>query len=400
MGIAVPLKIRNRIRPIEKAKHMSQSPGTFEITARDPDSDARCARLHTAHGVVETPVFMPVGTQATVKSLTPEDLKEFDTDIILGNTYHLSERPGSDLVQRMGGLHEFMNWDRAILTDSGGFQVWSLAQLNQITDEGVSFKSHLNGDRRFMGPVESMAIQRELGSDIAMLFDECIPYPATQEYAENSVERTIRWARRCAEQERAKGQLYFAIVQGGEFDQLRGYCADELVSIGFDGYAIGGVSVGEPDELILKGVEASVGHLPEDQPRYLMGVGLLDQMLESVARGVDMFDCVLPTRVARNGTAITRRGRYPVRNAKWKEDPGPLEEGCSCQVCRNYSRAYIRHLIQCDELLAHRLLSYHNLYCMASVMADARTAIREGRFTEFRKEFMAGYSKVRDPNSL
>ncbi len=372
-----------------------KTPGTFDVLARDPDSAARCGRLHTARGVVHTPVFMPVGTQATVKSLTPEDVAGMGFEIILGNTYHLNERPGSDLVERMGGLHHFMNWKGSILTDSGGFQVWSLADLNQITEEGVTFKSHLDGSRQFMGPVESMRIQRELGSDIAMLFDECIPFPATPEYAENAVKRTLRWARVCKEQPRAEGQIQFAIVQGGEFADLRGMCAEELVSIGFDGYAIGGVSVGEPDELILPGVEASVKHLPENRARYLMGVGLLDQMLESIARGVDMFDCVLPTRIARNGSAVTRKGRYAVRNAKWKEDPRPVEEGCECYTCRNYSRAYIRHLINCDELLGYRLLSLHNLHCMGAVMAEAREAIAAGTFTGYRRKFLAGYSKIR-----
>lgn len=372
-----------------------KAPGTFDVLARDPDSLARCGRLHTAHGLVHTPVFMPVGTQATVKSLTPEDVSGLGFEIILGNTYHLNERPGSDLIDRMGGLHRFMHWDGSILTDSGGFQVWSLAGLNNISEEGVTFKSHLDGSKQFMGPVESMRIQRELGSDIAMLFDECIPYPATPEYAENAVRRTLRWAKVCKEQPRAAGQIQFAIVQGGEFAELRGMCAEELVSIGFDGYAIGGVSVGEPDELILPGVEASVKYLPENQARYLMGVGLLDQMLESIARGVDMFDCVLPTRIARNGSAVTRQGRYAVRNAKWKEDPRPVEEGCTCYTCRNYSRAYLRHLINCDELLGYRLLTLHNLHCMGTVMAEARETIAAGTFTEYRRAFHAGYNKIR-----
>jgi queuine tRNA-ribosyltransferase len=275
-----------------------------------------------------------------------------------------------------------------------------LAELNQITEYGVTFKSHLDGSKQFMGPVESMRIQRELGSDIAMLFDECIPYPAEEAYAEAAVQRTLRWATRCKEQPRAPGQLQFAIVQGGEFAALRGHCASELVSIGFEGYAIGGVSVGEPDELILPGVEASVQHLPEDRARYLMGVGMLDQMLESVARGVDMFDCVLPTRIARNGSAITRRGRYSVRNARWKEDPRPVEEDCTCPTCRLYSRAYVRHLINCNEILAYRLLSLHNLHCMGTVMREAREAILEGTFTAYRKAFLAGYAKTADMSDL
>lgn len=369
-------------------------PGTFEITSQDPESAARCGVLHTAHGPVETPVFMPVGTQATVKSVTPEEVWDIGYRMILGNTYHLNERPGADLVDRMGGLHSFMNWKGGILTDSGGFQVWSLAKLNEITEQGVTFKSHLNGAKRFMGPVESMAIQRLLGSDIAMLFDECIPFPAEKKYAEQAVDRTLRWAERCKEQHRAEGQVQFAIVQGGEFADLREYCAEKLVKIGFDGYAIGGVSVGEPDELILPGVEASVTKLPEDKVRYLMGVGMLDQMLESVARGVDIFDCVLPTRVARNGSAITRRGRIQLRNAIWKEDQRPIEEGCECYTCRNYTRAYLRHLINTGELLGYRLLTLHNLQVMWDVMAEARDAIREGTFTAFRNDFLANYSKV------
>jgi queuine tRNA-ribosyltransferase len=369
-------------------------PGTFDVTAEDPDSQARCGFLHTAHGRVQTPVFMPVGTQATVKSLAPEEVSGIGYRMILGNTYHLNERPGADLVERRGGLHPFMNWQGGILTDSGGFQVWSLAKLNEITEEGVTFKSHLSGAKRFMGPVESMEIQRRLGSDIAMLFDECIPYPAEKGYAEQAVERTLRWAKRCKEQPRAEGQLQFAIVQGGEFADLRKYCAEELVGIGFDGYAIGGVSVGEPDELILPGVEASVTSLPQDKARYLMGVGMLDQMLESVARGVDLFDCVLPTRIARNGSAVTRKGRLQLRNAVWKEDDRPIEEGCGCYACSHYSRAYLRHLINCGELLGYRLLSLHNLQCMWNVMSDARTAIREGTFTRFRSDFLKHYQKV------
>lgn len=367
----------------------------FTLQKKDSASKARTGVLQTAHGKIETPVFMPVGTQATVKSLTPGDVAGLGFDILLGNTYHLNERPGSGLIERMGGLHRFMDWPHAILTDSGGFQVWSLAELNRITEDGVTFKSHLDGSRQFMGPVESMRIQKELGSDIAMLFDECIPYPAEEAYAEQAVERTLRWARRCKEQPRAAGQLQFGIVQGGAYAELRGRCAAELVEIGFDGYAIGGVSVGEPDELILPGVEASVAHLPEDRARYLMGVGMLDQMLESVARGVDMFDCVLPTRIARNGSALTRRGRYSVRNARWKEDPRPVEEGCGCPTCARYSRAYIRHLVNCNEMLAYRLLSVHNLYCLGTVMREAREAIAAGRFTAYRREFLAGYAKTR-----
>lgn len=370
---------------------MSPQPGEFDVLARDPESDARAGRLHTAHGVVHTPVFMPVGTQATVKSLTPHDVAGLGFEILLGNTYHLAERPGSDLIDRMGGLHHFMRWDRSILTDSGGFQVWSLAGLNQITDEGVTFKSHLDGSKKFMGPVESMAIQRELGSDIAMLFDECIPWPATREYAENAVERTLRWAKVCRDQPRAPGQIQFAIVQGGEHPELREHCAKELVGMAFDGYAIGGVSVGEPDELIIPGVETSIRHLPETKARYLMGVGLFDQMLESIARGVDMFDCVLPSRSGRTGQAWTRRGPVNLRNARHRDDPRPLDADCTCPACRGYSRAYLHHVVRADEIIGSMLLTWHNLHYYQELMAGLRGAITAGTLDAF----VAGFHALR-----
>lgn len=336
---------------------------------------------------------MPVGTQATVKGLTPDEVRELGFEILLGNTYHLHERPGSALVAQLGGLHKFMAWDRAILTDSGGFQVWSLAKLNEISEQGVTFKSRLDGSKQFLGPVEAMRIQKELGSDIAMLFDECIPYPAEKSYADAAVQRTLRWARVCLEQPRAEGQLQFAIVQGGAYADLRGECAAALTEMGFDGYAIGGVSVGEPEELILPGVEASISHLPDGQARYLMGVGEFDQIVESIARGVDMFDCVQPARLARHAVALTRRGRYAVKNGRWKEDPRPVEEGCTCPCCRSYARAYIRHLFHAKEMLGQRLLTLHNLHCIHGLIRDIRSSIREGRFTEFRKEFHAEYRK-------
>jgi len=369
-------------------------PGTFKITNQSTECDARIATLETAHGPVETPVFMPVGTCATVKSISPKELHEDNQEIILGNTYHLFLRPGADLVQELGGLHQFMGWDRAILTDSGGFQVFSLANLNDITDEGVTFKSHLNGDKFFMGPKESMEVQRKLGSDIAMVFDECIPFPAEHDYAAKSIQRTIRWAETCLEQERAKGQLYFGIVQGGIYEDLRETCASALADMPFDGLAIGGVSVGESPELIRKGISDSVDYMPKDKPRYVMGLGVLDQMLDAIIQGIDMFDCVIPTRYARNGNALTRQGRLTIRNAQFKMDPEPIEKGCDCYACTNFSRAYIRHLLNCDEILGLRLLTMHNLHCYKVFMEDVKTAIREDRLLAFRKEFLKEYNPV------
>jgi queuine tRNA-ribosyltransferase len=374
--------------------------GTFEILGTDPSNRARRGRLHTAHGTVETPVFMPVGTQATVKCMTPREMHEMDCEVLLGNTYHLNDRPGPDLIERMGGLHAFMGWDRAILTDSGGYQVFSLGSMNKITDEGVSFQSHSDGKKHFIGPKESMDIQRKLGSDIAMVFDECPPYPCDKDYACKAVHRTLDWAAICREAPRAEGQLCFGIAQGSVFSDLREECAKALVEMDFDGYAIGGVSVGEPDELILRGVDDTVHHLPEEKPRYLMGVGEMAQMVESVARGVDMFDCVIPTRQARNGTVSTRRGRYPVKAAIYKEDTRPLEEGCSCYACRHFTRAYVRHLLNVGEILGLRLVTMHNLHCYLEFMRDMRKAIEEKRFDAFRKEFHSGYRVVFEEHAL
>jgi queuine tRNA-ribosyltransferase len=365
----------------------------FEVTHRD--GAARCGRLRTAHGVVETPVFMPVGTQATVKTMTPEEVEAFGYRVILSNTYHLGERPGVEIIERAGGLHRFMGWDHAILTDSGGFQVFSLAELRKITPEGVHFKSHVNGAARFMGPIESMRIQRGLASDIAMVFDECPPYPCDRDYACHAVDRTLAWAALCAEQPRAVGQLVFGIVQGGVHEDLRAGCAQALCAMGFDGYAIGGVSVGEPEALILPSVRSAVRHLPEDRARYLMGVGYLPQIVESVALGVDMFDCVMPTRFARNGTVFTRLGRYPVKAAVYKDDDRPLEEGCGCYVCNKFSRAYVRHLCRVDEVLGARLITWHNLHCYAECMREVRAAIREQRFDLYCEEFLNNYSVIR-----
>lgn len=359
--------------------------GTFEITARDAGSQARTGRLQTAHGCIETPVFMPVGTQGTVKAMAPHEIAEMGFPIILGNTYHLNDRPGMEIIRAAGGLHRFMAWEHAILTDSGGYQVFSLANLRKITSDGVEFRSHNDGTKHFLGPRESMAIQRILGSDIAMVFDDCPPYPCSRDYACQSVERTLSWATLCKEQPRAEGQLVFGIVQGSLFEDLRADCAKALVGMGFDGYAVGGVSVGEPDQMILPGVEAGVTHLPDDKPRYLMGVGGFAQMVESIARGIDMFDCVMPTRVARNGTAVTRMGRFSMRAATCKMSFEPIEQGCACYACRHFSRAYIRHLLNVNEVLGIRLLTIHNLYRYQAFMSEIRQAIREGSFGDLRE---------------
>lgn len=373
--------------------------GRFDILARDPCTSARCARLQTAHGAVETPVFMPVGTRATVKTMTPDEVADMGYRIILGNTYHLNDRPGADLIEDCGGLHKFMGWDRAILTDSGGYQVFSLADSRKITDAGVHFQSHRDGGHHFIGPKEAMEIQRRLASDIAMLFDECPPYPCDRRYAEASVERTLNWATVCAEQERAEGQLYFGIAQGSVYADLRQHCAEALVELDFDGYAIGGVSVGESEELVAKGVADTVEHLPADKPRYLMGVGDLAQMVEAIGRGVDMFDCVMPTRCARNGTAFTWRGRYPAKAARYKEDQRPIEEGCECYTCRKFTRAYVRHLLNTDEILGVRLLTIHNLHLYKRVLDAAKSAIKGGGYEKFATGFCADYQRI-DPEHL
>ena len=359
--------------------------GDFQVLHVDSSTGARLGRLTTAHGEVDTPVFMPVGTQATVKAMTPQELLDLDTQIVLGNTYHLHIRPGEKIIEKCGGLHRFMGWPRAILTDSGGYQVFSLAKLNRISDEGVEFQSHFDGARHFLGPVEVMEIQRRLGSDIAMVLDECTPYPCDRNYACKALERTLAWAALCARQPRADGQLVFGIVQGSVYDDLRARCASELVGIGFDGYAIGGVSVGEPDELIIKGIDDSIGSLPADKPRYLMGVGTMHHMIEAVARGVDMFDCVIPTRLARHGTAFTRKGRYPVKAAAYSEDARPIEEDCGCYACRNFSRAYVRHLMNTGEILGIRLLSLHNLFRYREFMNEIRKAIAENRLADYQR---------------
>lgn len=363
----------------------------FELLGKDTTSKARIGRLTTAHGVINTPVFMPVGTQASVKALDGRELLEMGTQILLGNTYHLSIRPGMDIIKAAGGLHQFMNWQKPILTDSGGFQVFSLAKTSKIKAHGVEFRSHLDGSLLFLGPKEAMEIQRHLGSDIAMVFDECPAHDCTPKVAHDAVERTIRWARECREQPRAAGQLVFGIVQGGSNAHLREHCAKELVAMKFDGYAIGGVSVGEPEPEMMKAIELTEPFLPENQARYAMGLGTPAQLVELVARGVDMFDCVLPTRVARNGTAFTRKGSVSIKGGAVKADFSPIEEGCPCFACKNFTRAYIRHLLNVGEILGLRLLSIHNSHMYLEVMADIRRHIAAGTFAEFRREFAATY---------
>ncbi|MET3574667.1 tRNA guanosine(34) transglycosylase Tgt [Bhargavaea ullalensis] len=374
---------------------------TYELIKKDKQTGARLGIVHTPHGSFETPAFMPVGTQATVKTMSPEELKEIGSGIILSNTYHLWLRPGHDIIKEAGGLHRFMNWDRPILTDSGGFQVFSLSDMRKIEEEGVHFRHHLDGSKLFLSPEKSMEIQNALGSDIMMAFDECPPYPASHDYMKASVERTSRWAERClAAHDRPQDQALFGIVQGGEFEELRKQSAADLVSLDFPGYAIGGLSVGEPKDVMNEVLGFTTPLLPENKPRYLMGVGSPDALIDGSIRGVDMFDCVLPTRIARNGTLMTSQGRLVVRNAKFARDFGPLDPNCDCHVCKNYSRAYIRHLIKAEESFGIRLTSYHNLYFLLHLMEQVRQAIREDRLGDFREEFFEqyGYNKPNAKN--
>lgn len=360
--------------------------GTFEVRTKDARSFARTGVLYTAHGAIETPVFMPVGTQATVKALEPRDLRENGASIILSNTYHLMLRPGMDIIANAGGLHRFMNWERPILTDSGGFQVFSLAKMRKLTPEGCWFNSHLDGHRVFLGPRESMEIQRILGSDIAMAFDECLPWPCDRARAEKSVATTIEWAKMSLAAPHAPGQLVFGIVQGGAYDDIRRQCAMELARMDFPGYAIGGVSVGEPEATMYQAVEASIPYLPETKPRYVMGLGVMTQMAECVARGVDMFDCVIPTRVARHGTALTRHGNVAIKAAKWAQDLSPVEAGCTCYCCQNFTRSYVRHLLHAGEILGVRLLTIHNVHRLCSFAKEMREAIDAGTFMEWKEQ--------------
>ncbi len=379
----------------------------FELLASDQHSKARRGQLITAHGVIDTPAFIPVGTQGSVKGASPRELRELNAQIILGNTYHLFVRPGLDVIKHFGGLHNFISWDGPILTDSGGYQIFSLVKLRKITEEGVEFQNHIDGARAFISPEIAMEIQAALGSDIAMVLDECVPYPCEYDYAAKSAELTARWAKRCkavaaslrdahpAHSAAATKQLLFGIIQGGTFDDLRRESAQAIVELDFNGYAIGGVSVGEPEEEMMRAVESAEPFLPTDRPRYAMGLGTPPQMLEMIARGIDMFDCVLPTRLARNGTAFTAAGTFNLKNAEFALDIRPIEENCACEACREFSRGYIRHLIKAQEILGLRLITLHNLHFYLNLMNRVRTEIQTGSFDQFRKAFVGEY-KMRD----
>lgn len=359
----------------------------FHLQAKDDNSQARLGRMVTPHGEVATPVFVPVGTQGTVKSLTPEDLVEIGIQIMLGNTYHLHLRPGQEVIRKLGGLHRFIHWERPLLTDSGGYQVYSLAALRKVSEEGVTFRSHLDGSELFLSPEKSVEIQEALGADIIMALDECIPYPATYGYAQYSTELTGRWARRCLAAKRNDQQALFAVVQGGMFPQLRENSARELVAMGFDGYALGGLSVGESKEALFAVVDHTLPLLPEEKPRYLMGVGKPEDLVQAVARGVDLFDCVLPTRNARNGMLFTSFGRLLIKHQEYADDERPVDPDCSCYTCRNYSRAYLRHLFLAQEILSPRLNTIHNLSYYNKLIEEMRGAISRGEFSSFAKEF-------------
>ena len=367
-----------------------KQPVTFEITHICKQSGARTGILHTPPGDVETPMFMPVGTQATVKFVSPEELKDLGSGVVLANTYHLWLRPGEDIVDQAGGVQKFMNYKGPMLTDSGGFQVFSLADQRKITEEGVTFKNSLNGDTLFLSPEKSIQIQNKIGADIIMSFDECIPYPATREYVEKSTERTLRWALRGKQaHSRPEEQALFGIVQGGDYEDLRKYCAEKLIEMDFPGYAIGGTSVGEDKETMYRMVKWASDALPFDKPRYLMGVGAVNDLLEAVSRNVDMCDCVLPTRIARHGTLMTSEGRISIRKAIYKNDFTPLDPECDCYTCRNYTKAYLNHLQRTNEGFGTRLMSIHNLRFLVKLMEDARKAIKEDRFNDFKEETLA-----------
>jgi queuine tRNA-ribosyltransferase len=375
----------------------------FDLLAQDRQTKARRGRLTTAHGVIDTPAFMPVGTQGSVKAVSPRELRELKTQIILGNTYHLFVRPGIEVIKHFGGLHEFMNWDGPILTDSGGYQIFSLAKLRKISEDGVEFQNHVDGTPAFVSPEIAMEIQAALGSDIAMALDECAPYPCERDYAARSAEMTTRWAKRCKENAQRRTpnaqsriqQLVFGIVQGATFDDLRKQSAQTIVDLDFDGYAIGGVSVGEPEEEMMRAVESSEPFLPKDKPRYAMGLGTPPQLLEMIARGMDMFDCVLPTRLARNGTAFTSTGTLNLKNAEFAMNKQPIEENCACSTCREFTRGYIRHLIKAEEILGLRLITLHNLHLYINLMKQTRDQIDNETFEGFRRNFVSNY-KTRD----
>ncbi|MCQ2548115.1 MAG: tRNA guanosine(34) transglycosylase Tgt [Clostridia bacterium] len=365
---------------------------SYELLKKDKKTHARRGVIHTPHGDIQTPVFMPVGTQATIKAMRPEQVKEMGAEIILSNTYHLYLRPGKDLVKEAGGLHKFMNWDRAILTDSGGFQVFSLGKLRKITEEGVSFRSHLDGSKHIITPEKSIEIQNCLGSDIMMAFDECIPYPADRMYVKDSIARTSRWLRRCKDYHKDwDKQALFGIMQGGMYKDLRKESAMDIVDLDLPGYAIGGLSVGEPKELMLDIMDDCVEYLPENKPRYLMGVGTPDYLFEAVERGIDMCDCVLPTRIARHGLAMTSHGKVNIKNKQYEHDFGPLDPECDCYTCKNYSRAYLRHLFKADEMLSHILLSNHNLHFLINMMKGIRESLDNDCFSEYKAKFYGKY---------
>ncbi len=367
----------------------------LEILHVDKNCGARYGILHTPHGNVEVPMFMPVGTVGSVKTISPEELYAMHAGVILANTYHLHLRPGEDIVKKAGGIQKFMNYHGPMLTDSGGFQVFSLAKSRDIKEEGVTFKSHLNGDKIFFSPEIVIDIEEKIGADIAMSFDECIPYPVTKDYALKSTLRTLRWAKRGKDAHKKEDQALFGIVQGGDFEDLRKMCAEELVKMDFDGYSIGGTSIGEPKEVCFRMIDYAIKYLPHDKPRYLMGVGSLDYMLEGVAKGIDMMDCVLPTRIARHGTLMTHHGRVNIKNEKYKEDFTPLDPECDCYTCKNYTKAYLRHLYVSDEAFGKRLLSIHNLRFLISIMEGAREAIKEDRFLEYKDEVLKKYGDKR-----
>ena len=369
------------------------NPFEFELLHVDKHTGARRGRLHTPHGVIETPIFMPVGTQASVKTMSPDELKDCGAQIILSNTYHLHLRPGEQLIQKAGGLHKFMNWDRPILTDSGGFQVFSLADLRKVREEGVEFRSHLDGSKQFISPEISVGIQQALGSDIMMQFDECSPYPCDYDRAKNAMHRTLRWLERCMKAKTNDHQALFGIVQGAFYGDLRIECAKEMARLDLPGFGIGGLSVGEPKEIMYDMLDQMMPYMPEKKPRYLMGVGSPDCLIEGVLRGVDMFDCVLATRVARNGTVFTHDGRLVVRNAKYAEDFTPLDPDCDCYACRNFTRGYIRHLFKAGEILALRLNSIHNIYFLTHMMSEMRQAIENDTLLDWTNEFYARHGR-------
>ena len=374
---------------------MNKPPVYIEIVHECTQSGARYGFLHTPHGTVEIPMFMPVGTLANVKTITPEEIKALGSGVILSNTYHLSLRPSTDIIEQAGGVHKFMNFDGPMLTDSGGFQVFSLAKNRKISEEGATFRSHLDGSKLFFSPEVTIKYQEQIGADIIMSFDECIHYPADYEYVKRSTERTLRWAKRGKEAHTRVDQALFGIVQGGEYEDLRKYSALETVKLDFPGYAIGSTSIGEPKDVFLKMVDYAVPYLPKDKPRYLMGIGSIDMILEGIARGVDMFDCVLPTRIARHGSLLTKTGRLNIRKAEFKADFTPIEKGCDCYTCQNFTRAYLRHLYVSQEALAQRLLSIHNLRFLIRLVEEARVAIKENRFLDFKDETLKSFGDER-----